>query len=398
MLFRKAYTSILIIFLTLTSTSCSYFFGKKNSQTVAKLDRNSGGVSSCLREAPTVFKNYFEKLNLEEEIDGQVENLTECYDEVFSLFIKHTKIGSNDSDKIGVNEIIRLFDKLYGADNPFEEEDVFQLLQFKTFFVGGAPSGLTYGEIEKIRQMIASLGASMQKLRPYRKYFLPAKGSDYEAEEFDTTYAFLEEELGALVQIGRGGDETQRKMPIDKFIRFSSSFFGADDFNKQDDSLLEVLVRFKNILLNDQGEDLAFSDFENLAKDFLTVGRAFAEFQKRLQDDKVFTNVGSLFTFHAKVVDLFEGGSLSGFTGDSLDALESILFRLLDLSNDVSQRNPGGVIANAQVEPFFKALGEAGFLGEKITSGTMFSFYSEMVLSFSFDKGLLTSFLKIHIL
>lgn len=375
--FKNTLNFILVFVVGMALANCSYFFQRKNSVTVAKLDRSQGGVSGCLSDASTVLSNYLNDMEMTYEMDGQVQNLTECYDEMFSLFLKHTTSGGIDPKVINASDIVNLFDKLYGGDSPFEEDNVSQLLKVKAFFVGGAETNLTYDEVAQIREVIGVVGQGLERLRPYRKYFLPTEGQDFELDTFDKAYILLEKELENLIAAMTLDGRKDRSLSLTDFAHFFGPFMTGKDITEEQEGYLDILVELKNVLFNENSHELKLSDFKTFSRDLLSLGQSLAEFEKMVKDEKLFSSLATVFTFHARASELFDGG-YKGLRGESFQAFQAVVFRIIEFSDRIVQRYPKGSVPAGRTKPFIQALGRSGFLGDKITPGTLHQFYTEM--------------------
>lgn len=362
---RLRLTNVLSFFATLsvlTLLGCSYFFDEKVKVTEVEYNDHS---SSCLNSVNTTVAHFFD---VQKEVRSQdLQAAADCYHATLESFITHTKSGRSDSEDYSADNIVMLIHKLH-PDFKITVSEVESYLSIKRVLLGGAEKTISKTEIQIVQDLIAELGEGLIALLPHRKILLGKENlprTDEGYANFGRAIVELKDQLNHfLVRVDR--HKSKRTIDLKVLGKFLISYL---ENSEQYEPHLNLMVRFKQLTLNNSEESLQREDLAIFVRQITLTYQALLTYQYFIKDDRIFTNIGNIVTFFTKVPQQVQDSEM--FQTISLQAIRDVM-DLAELILSYSARSkPGHVIPVTRITDVISALEQTGIMNGGLTSGTL---------------------------
>ncbi|MFN8790867.1 MAG: hypothetical protein ACK5Y2_05355 [Bdellovibrionales bacterium] len=219
---RAALNWILILFVALTTASCSEFLnGRKKEEEVLRL---SDAQFKCLDQVPDGFRQLLDETSTPQSL----ENHLECLASALDYFQEKTKGSHQSPDSYTVQNIRSFFGDFLGDRNRFSDEMAIQLMKLKAALFGGGESAITKNELTALVSFIRDLKSEVKFLRPSWNIILAKTSGTLPHPALDRAHWALRESVSRLLtktQLPRADysfeDFSNLLQEIDRFIRRS---------------------------------------------------------------------------------------------------------------------------------------------------------------------------------
>ena len=373
-MFSKLKLLFISLVLLIFVSGCSYFFGEKEEQVVISYNQE---VASCLSESKSTFVNLFSATAEDELVRQQVSDLSHCYNETIESFVKYTKSGEENSEKYGAENLYKFFNEIYPTGN-LTLETILSFMKIKHYLIGGDKESLNKTELLKITNLIEVLQSSLLDLIPHRGVLLGESN-------LPRTEAGYKQYMQATAQLRKTITEVldemsqwsgKREIDLSESGDFLLNHFLKGDKLQRKDLFLNLVLRFKNMSLNDTHTKLARTDLKFFIDQGLNIYESIVEFKQFLKDDSLFTNFGSVVTFIGRTRGVLDASER--FKGVTLVSVDRIVKRVLEVISRGAMRNDDQRISYDKIEELVDAMGDNHFLG-KMSARTVKTFTERFV-------------------
>ena len=390
--------TLLIFFLANLSlgffAGCSYFFDQKEEPKIVRLDRKTMGLTGCLGSIGQVAQDYFTIMDpgVGEILDHNITELSGCYNEALGMFRKHTKSGKKAKGVYPAEEVSSFLQKMF-PDQSFDQAFVEQVLQFKSYFIGGSPRGVTAKEIVKIGKAIEVIAQGFVDVRPYRAILLQKAKLTRNKKgirEFDAAFTALSSASNRLLNfLDR---PTRRKMDLELIGQFVLNSAYGEKEARDKEPYINLLLSFKHVALNDNSDDLKFSDLDAFFQQALLSYKSIVEFHLFLKDDNLFANIGTIATFITQVPSLLSDGQV--LRGQPYRSLVRILDRIIENLTYSIRRSDDGILEVDKISNLLFKLEDSGFVSKKLSAKTIAQFTESVIVHWLLEEQVARPYLS----
>jgi|GEM_PF-2828332 len=380
----KTFRLVLFCLLSVGLIQCSFFFDKKEEVKVVKMDREHLGMEGCLDQSEQVFTDYMENFDATDGLDHNVKELSACYNEMMTLFIKHTKSGTPNSQSLSAVQVKGVLDRIYSGHN-FTQESIEQAMAYKAFFVGGSKSKLTYSEISKLRDLFDEIGEGFLSLRPHRAALFNYGSLERTAEsatKIKKGVETLESSVLKLYSSVAKVDAGKRTLDLEAFGGFLLTFSGEETRASHYDDL-RAFLSFKRFILNQDHNKLSIKDLRFFIEQMTKTYWSFTEFEQLVKDDVLFESIGSLGTFFTRAQALLEGHEV--LRTETLLAVERILLRTLGSVRKSVSASKDKKLGDDKLKDVIQGLELTGVIGKTISAKTLYDFLTGLIKDWLLD-------------
>lgn len=349
---------------------CSYFFDEKVEETEYAYNEQKG---ECLADVNQTIKNFFNPDYEKNISEVDINNFVSCYQNTIESFLKHTISGGENPDHYSVENFERLVSRLYSGFY-LPDYKIRYYLNLKEFLIGGGVDTLSADEIQAISRFIAKFGNSLKNINPYRRIILATRPlgrtkTDYEL--FRTAMKVLKNEVQNLFE----ELEVFKGKRFREFVPLVVSLLNSYDSDRleQRKKYLPLILAFKNLALNTKSPHLSREDLPYFIDQSLAVYTAILEFDYFIENDSMFTNMGEVASFIARMPLFFNNAEV--FQTVTLDAVKDV-YEIAESILKGSLRR-GRVIDFGKIESIIKGFEAGDMMTGHLTTPTLIQFIKE---------------------
>lgn len=372
------------VFLLLSGlVSCSYFFEVKEKEKVVNYNEKS---TTCIGQVNGTLKDYFKIEEGVVEVSSEdLDAVTACYQESLSTIISHTKSGRVESNRYTPENFVLLVNKFH-PEIVIEVEKILYYNQLKRFLFGGDAETISKSELQAIHDVLPAFVDLLKTMNPYRALLLGQENLNRNQEDYakyDKVFKIFKAKLGVLlkkIEKYKG----RRSLDVREFGGFLFSEYYTDEAEDHM-KYLDLLISFKNLTLNKNGDLLESTDLSIFVIQMVRVYQAILRYENFVKDDSIFTSLGKLGTFIMKVPDQLKAGKI--FKTVTLDALFDIVHTVESVFSYSANSKPGHRIPFVKVRMFLKDLSAAGFMGDGTLTPETLSIFMDRFSRSWLDPG-----------
>ncbi len=305
---KKLIRFIYIVSLTyfvLGLSHCSYFFEEKKVELELNFDDQVGG---CLSSANLVLSSFFSDEDRSAVVtEANVDRAVECYQEAITSFNANTTSGRSGSREYTPDIFYNFLVEFYPTIN-LSLTQITEYVKIKGFIIGGQSDTFSKVELEKIHDLLPMLGNLLKKLIPYRGILLQQETLERTPEHYDrfkVAFSEFRSEVGTLL-VELDKYKGHRDISMNDFLGFLfEEIFDGDIQDKL--NMIPLIIAFKNMAIDDEGENLNRNNFSFFARQALLTYEAVAQFEyfvKGEGEDDIFTNIGHVASFFTRIPSL----------------------------------------------------------------------------------------------
>ena len=300
----------LLLLMSCTLVSCSYFFGEKEKETEVEYQ---GKVGTCVTPSNNLVSGYFNFDSNFEYTDAGVDSAVECYRDTIQSFVRNTKSGGLNSDEYTAENIDNFLSEFY-PDFGLNLEQIRSYIYLKAFLIGGSDVSVTKEELLKIHDLVKVVGLVLKNLSNEREVILQKAvfvRTDLDYQRFKNSFKLLKTEIGSLIaEFDKHSNNSNAD--FSKIVGFLiGEYFGESAEDKA--KFLPLVIAYKNFVTNSSGVMLNRNDLGYMIRQAIVLYEALLQYQSFVQEDgplKIFQNLGHITSFIMQIPAMLNDSSM----------------------------------------------------------------------------------------
>ncbi len=360
MSFRRMIVFGLLLSVTV---SCSYFLKEepeKSNVYNLKLSEKEG--VSCVKDNNQLLSDYFDLQRDDQQIATDLRKMKKCLQDAINLFTRHVK-GSQQNfySAQEIHDFLNIaFD---GYDFPLDfMQEAFLL---KNSLLGGRVDVVSKEEIKQLPIYIDYIYESLAELAPER-HFLFSRAKSKDIAGFEKAVSKFEKVLDQFKKLPR---KTSGYFDYDGAVRLVKYFLADDVDMDKWDKTFDLVNSLQSLLSVGKLGAVQSQKLPQVISNLSQLYMAHMQFFKFVEDEYVFKDLSTIFTFPGLVMRLVDHPNI--FTDEKLQALASTQKRLLGGVRKAAQQAPHGKIPLSYVSDLVLTLSRIGSIPDYIQAETL---------------------------
>jgi hypothetical protein len=367
---------ITLLFSTFLLLGCSYFFDQQKNENDVSYNEKTG---SCISQVNNTMGRYFDPDYSGVIPDEELDLITDCYQTSMNAITKYTKSGRADSNHYIAENFELLFKNMH-KDVNISLSELQSYIHLKYFLIGGREDSVSKKELKILSDILPTIVNLLKEMQPHRSviFKMNVLTRDQQGyEKFNMIYAALTLKVEKLLKEFEPY-QGNRKINVKDFGNFILSEFMNRDARAQE-KYISLLVTFKNLVLNEQSEDLQVNDLSSFVMQTLLTYQSLSQFDYFVKDDIIFTSLGTIASFVIKISGQFKDSQV--FKSKALDSLYDIISHIERVLTQAAKANDKQVIAFERLNDLFIKLEEAGLTNKTNLSAKTLGLFIEKLSS-----------------
>jgi hypothetical protein len=371
--------SIVFGLLLISTASCSYFFKEqKEPSNVYELTLDEKAGVSCIKDNSRLLREYFELKRDNNEMALELGKMKKCLKEAINLFVRHTKGAQQETySTTEIHDFLSVAFDSYNYPLDFMQEAIV----LKHSLLGGAIDSVTKDEIRKLPIYIDYVYDALAYHVPDRHLlFSKTKSDDFAGflparERFRKTV----EKFKTLPRKANG------IFDYDATVRLIKYFFDNQADMAEWDKTFELVNSLQALLSVGQVGQLEIQKLPSTVSNLSELYLGYIEFHKFLQDDSIFRDLSTVFTFPGLVTRIVKNPEV--FTDATVEIAVDTQRQILKGVKDAASIAPQGKISLAYASDLITTLHKIGSIPDYIQPSTLQLMMPELFGCWLSQKG-----------